>query len=220
MKYNDTPFENKAFSFVRQLFYNIALAVCIILIGFLIATYGFKIQLYEVLSDSQYPVYRTGDLVLVTKTNDYKVGDILCFDYAGDLNVTHRIIYKGKDESGDTVYLVHGDALGSIQDGSNSTYVDWKENVKYLENRSYAEIKQMVANSETSENNEKIFNCQMVKDENVKGEVVAKLTSYGTYINSIKSHAMLFIAILLGIWCIGGTIEIEMDIRRARRFSN
>ena len=79
MNYNDQILENKTFNFFKQLMYNIALALCIMLVGVLIMVYGFKIRLYEVLSDSQYPVFKKGDMVVVVPQKEYKVGDIISY---------------------------------------------------------------------------------------------------------------------------------------------
>ena len=65
MNYSDQILENKAFNFFKQLTYNIALALCIMLVGVLVMVYGFGFKLYEVLSPSQAPYFTTGDMVIV-----------------------------------------------------------------------------------------------------------------------------------------------------------
>ena len=71
MHYNDQILENKPFNFFKQLMYNIALAICIMLVGVLILVYGFKFRLYEVLSDSQYPYFKTMPEVLSLKSEGF-----------------------------------------------------------------------------------------------------------------------------------------------------
>ncbi len=46
MNYNDQILENKSFNFFKQLMYNLALSICIMLVGVLILVYGFKFALY------------------------------------------------------------------------------------------------------------------------------------------------------------------------------
>lgn len=104
--------DNKEFKFFKQLMYNIALAICIMLLGVLAMTYVFKYELYEVLSDSQYPVFKSGDLVVVKAQKEYKIGDIINFQTERNVGVTHRLV--GVVEEGSTTYyLCHGDNVQS-----------------------------------------------------------------------------------------------------------
>ena len=48
MNYKDDILENKAFNLFKQLIYNLALAICIMLVGVLVCTYGFNYELYVV----------------------------------------------------------------------------------------------------------------------------------------------------------------------------
>jgi signal peptidase I len=63
--------------------YNIALSICIMLVGVLILVYGFKYKLYEVLTPSEEPYLPTGCMVVVKEQDSYKVGDILNYEDFG-----------------------------------------------------------------------------------------------------------------------------------------
>ena len=82
VKYNDQILENKGFNFFKQLMFNLGVLICIVLSGLLVLIYGFKFGVYEVLSDSQAPVFVKGDLVITKPQKDYEIGDIIKFDLA------------------------------------------------------------------------------------------------------------------------------------------
>ena len=80
MNYANPIMENKILNTTKEIVYNISLAICIILFGVLIMVYGFKYQLYEILSDSEAPYFVTGDLIVVKEKPEYEVGDIIQFE--------------------------------------------------------------------------------------------------------------------------------------------
>ena len=204
MIYKDGLFENKAFTFFKQLMYNIATSICIILLVVLIMVFGFKYRLYEVLSDSQVPTYKTGDLVVVKGQSDYHVGDIIKYDLKGT-PTTHRCIAIVKDSAGTTYYVCHGDNVQSMPDAEDDS---WQANAKALEGKSYEEIA----------NDSYIYALvQMPKKENIEGKVVAYVANYGTYFKFVKSHSALLIALGLGVWCISMCYQNEMEMKKARR---
>jgi len=214
MNYNDQILENKAFNFFKQLVYNIAVAICIMLLGVLILVYGFKFKLYNVMSDSQAPVYFAGDMVVVKAQNEYNVGDILKFDKTetADLPTTHRLIYILEDkDSGTKYYVCHGDAVQNV-DRSDTDY-GWEDDSAY--------VKQLVEENKLTktdlENSDKAANIQIVTESQIEGKVVAHASNYGTYITFIKEHYMLFIALIAGIWCISSVIQNEIDVKRSLR---
>jgi len=211
MNYSDQILENKAFNFFKQLMYNFAVAICIMLIGVLVLVYGFKFKLYEVKSDSQYPYYREFDMVVVKAQDEYKVGDIIKFDESTNktLPTTHRLIYILKD-GGTIYYICHGDAVSNL-DGSDADY-KWEDDYNY--------IKGLVNNKDyTLAQLEAKFgkDIQSPTLNQIEGKVVAWASNYGAYFTFIKEHYMLFIALVAGIWCISSVVQNEIDMKRNLR---
>ena len=210
MNYNDQILEAKTFNFFKQLMYNIALSVCIILLGALIAVYGFKYQLYEVLSNSQYPYFKKGDMVVVKAQDEYNVGDIIKFDQSG-APVSHRLVGIFTEKtSGKTYYVCHGDNNGASNPALGKKIISWEEEVAYISS---------LINEDTTVKSldSKAHDLQFVQYDQISGKVVTKLNNYGTYIKTIKNHAGLFITIIAGIWCFSTVIQNELDMKRARR---
>lgn len=208
MHYNDQILENKPFNFFKQLMYNIALAICIMLVGVLILVYGFKFRLYEVLSDSQYPYFKTGDMVIVKAQDNYEAGDIIKFNNNG-LAVTHRLLAI-VEEGGKTYYVCHGDNVQSANPNSTTYTAKWEDDKAYIDSlkEQGMTIQQIVDNS---------YNLQTPTASQVEGKVIAHIDNYGTYFQFIQSHYMLLIALVAGIWCISSTVQNEIDIRKFRR---
>ena len=207
MNYNDQILENKPFNFFKQLMYNIALSACIMLIGVLIMVYGFKFRLYEVLSDSQMPYFGKDDMVVVKAQKEYKVGDIIKFDTT--IPVTHRLIAI-KTENNVDYYICHGDNVQSANPNNGAENAPWREDAQYIQsliddNKTLSEIKSSSQN------------IQVVTLNQIEGEVVSHLNNYGTYFQFIKTHYMLIIALVAGIWCISSTVQNEIDMRKSRR---
>lgn len=208
MNYNDQILENKAFNFFKQLMYNIALSICILLLGVLIMVYGFKFQLYEVLSDSQAPVFRQTDMVIVKAKDNYEVGDILTYQRSSIL-ATHRIIGVIND-SGNTYYICHGDNVNSANPANGQVTVPYKEDAAFIqslidEGKTLSEIKASVSD------------CDFVSPSEAKGRVVNHIDNYGIYFRFVKDHYMLIVAMIAGIWCVSSVVQNELDIKRARR---
>lgn len=208
MNYNDGILEHKEFKFFKQLMYNIALAICVMLALTLILVYGFKFQLYEVLSDSEYPHFKTGDIVVVKPQKQYKVGDIIKFQHEG-IPTTHRLIAIMEDE-GKTYYICHGDNVQPADPSNDDLTVDWEKDSEYVqglidEGKNWKYIK---------ENSRNVQNPTLDK---IDGKVIASLDDYGVYVAFIKAHYMLFIALALAIWCVSGSVQNELDTKRDRR---
>ena len=70
---------------------------------------GFGIA--EVLSDSMYPTFETGDVVIIVPQDKYEIGDIVAFQ-DGNMVVSHRII--DVNENGD--FITKGDLEGNAVD--------------------------------------------------------------------------------------------------------
>ncbi len=204
MNYNDQILDNKAFKFAKQLIYNLAISICIILAVCLVFVYGFHYRPYNVVSPSMTPEIGVGDMVIVHSKKEYKVGDVLKFDeHDGKLPTVHRIIAIR-----DGVYICHGDAVHDER-----VYTDdktWQDMVELAKDMTYEEIK------------ENIPNCQYIDErdgDTVEGIVVAVVANYGTYINFISEHKVLFITIVLGLWCFTYVVQNEIEIRKARRLA-
>lgn len=202
MNYNDQILENKAFNFFKQLIYNIALAICIMLFVVLILVFGFKFRLYQVLSDSQAPVFYAGDMVVVKEQPSYKVGDIIKFDL--NLPTTHRIIYI-VDNGGTTYYICHGDNVQSLAGAENDS---WQANAKVLEGKTYSEAVNIGGAL-----------IQSVQLNQIEGKVVAHISNFGTYVSYIKQHYLLMIALVIGIWCVSSAYGNYAEMRKNRRFA-
>ena len=207
MNYNDQILENKTFNFFKQLMYNIALALCIMLVGVLIMVYGFKIRLYEVLSDSQAPEFVKGDMVVVKPQEEYRIGDIIKFDTK--LSVTHRLIGI-VEENGVTYYICHGDNVQSVNPVNGANTALWTEDAEF--------IKELQDEGYTlQEIRNRAQNIQVVKKSEIEGTVINHIDNYGSYVRFIKEHYMLLIALVAGVWCISTTVQNEIDMKRSRR---
>lgn len=209
MNYNDNILDNKVFNFFKQLMFNIALSVCIMLVGVLVLVYGFNFRLYEVLSWSQEPYFTKGDMVIVRPQNEYKVGDIIKFTENNELPTTHRLVGIYTDSNGKiTHYICHGDnnqnADGSLNDR------DWKDDAEFIQSL-------LDQNYTISQIDNIADHIQIPTPNQVEGKVLAHIDNYGTYIKFIKEHSLLFISILAGIWVFSNVIQNELDIRKSRR---
>lgn len=207
MNYNDSILENKAFSFFKKLMYNIALAICIILLLAIVLVYGFKFQLYNVESDSQYPYFVEHDLVLAVPQKEYEVGDIIQFTLDTKFPVAHRLIGIKKDEAtGKTMYICHGDAVGSANPANNGKTAHWTSDRDYVESLTYQQIKDGKAN-----------NIQIIEKSAINGEIVGVFPQYGLYLTFIKEHTLLMVTIIIAIWCVSGVVQNEIEIKRSKR---
>jgi len=121
MKYTSDIKEIKEFGFARSVIYNFVLSVFITLVLAVITIYAFGIRLDIVLSDSMSPVFYEHDIVIVKPCDDYKVGDIIEFQYSKVSEpVSHRIIEKigtGKTAK----FITKGDAVG-VEDAAEIAY--------------------------------------------------------------------------------------------------
>lgn len=211
MNYSDEILENKPFNFFKQLMYNMALSICIVLIGVLVMVYGFGFKLFEVLSNSQAPYFQKGDMVVVKEQNNYKVGDIIQFQ-DGPNNVSHRLIAIYTETNGTTYYICHGDNVQSANPASEEYIVSWKEDSKYIE--------QLLDNYGTLNNVPKAeapINIQKVTKNKIVGKVVNHIDNLGSIVAFTKTHYLLAIAIVAGIWCVSNVVQNEIDIKKNRR---
>lgn len=200
MNYNDQILENKAFKFAKQLIYNLAIGIVIILAVCLIFVYAFHFRPYIVLSDSMYPIYKQYvTVVIVHPEKEYKVGDVPKFRMGSDTPVVHRIIAI----KGDT-YVCHGDAV--------------RDDHVYTDDKTWQDIAELANNMSLEEiQNGAIPNCQFIKLDQIEGKVVTTIDNWGTYINFIAEHKILFITIILGLWCFTYVAQNEIEMRNAKR---
>lgn len=206
MNYNNEILENKAFNFFKQLMYNLALSICIILVGVVVMVYVFKFNLYKVESDSQAPYFYRDDIVVVKAQEKYVPGDILKFDLRGT-PITHRLVAV-IEEGGKTYYLCHGDNVQNFDNSkANGKWEDEAAYVKQLQKENYS-ADEIIA---------RCANVQTPTLEQIEGKVVASMRHYGAYIEFIKGHYMLFISLVAGIWCISSVAQNEIEIKKTRR---
>lgn len=215
MSYNDQILENKAFNFFKQLMYNIALSICLILLATLLSVWIFKLGLYRVESDSEAPYFYRGDMVAVLPQDEYKVGDIITFREhgigGGYSLTTHRYIATLKTSDGNTYYICHGDAVQSA-DPSQEELRKWQDEAAFIQGVIDDNPGITLATLDT-----KIRNCQYPTIRDIEGEVVFSLSNYGTYITFIKDHSMLFIVMIVGIWVVSSVIQNEIEMKRSWR---
>ena len=214
MNYSDQILENKAFNFFKQLMYNLAVAICIMLVGVLILVYGFKFQLFNVLSDSEYPFFKTGDMVVVKAQADYKVGEILQFNTDKGTPVAHRLVYI-HNEGGVDYYVFHGDNVQAANPDAPEHLATWQEDSAYL--KDYFETQGRTKADALNGDADDPRNIDMVKKSNIVGKIVTHVDNYGTYFTFIQEHSLLFIVLIAGIWCISSVVQNEIDFKKARR---
>ena len=211
MNYSDSILENKAFNLFKQGLYYIVLSAVIILAGCLVLVYGFHFSPYNVLSDSMYPIYKKGDLVVVQPKDSYVVGDILKFDQNGT-PTTHRCIAIFNYNS-INYYICHGDNVQNLDGTYQGT--EWKDDVEWInENVDFSTV---TPTDIKSIDGKEVNNIQVVPESKVEGIVVTSFSNWGTYASFIQEHKFLVIAIVVSIWCVVETLQNELDMKRSLR---
>ena len=213
MNYNDGILENKAFNFFKQLMYNLALAICILMVGVLIMVYGFGFKLYEVVSYSQEPYFTKGDMVIVKAQDEYKIGDIIQFVDGGE-NVCHRLIAI-YHEDGKMWYLCHGDNVQSANPNNETHLAPWKKDAEYIQQL----LDQNNGSLKNLPEQYKPINCQKIERKQIVGTVVNHIDNIGSIIAYIKSHYLLVISLVAGIWCVTNVVQNETEIKKSRRLT-
>ncbi len=210
MNYNDQILENKPFNFFKQLMYNIAVAICILLVGVLVMVYGFGYKLYEVNSGSEEPYLPVGCMVVVEPRDEYKVGDLLTFNN-GNMVVTHRLLAIC-EKNGNKIYLCHGDNVESVNPNSPTHIVPWEEDARYLQ-----DLLDQNGGDYSKLSSNVIRDVQDVYHNEAIGAVVNRIDNVGSIITFIKAHYMLVIAIIAGVWCVSSVAQNEIEIKKAGR---
>ena len=214
MNYNDQILENKPFNFTKQLIFNIALSICIMLAIWLVVGYTCGYGNYNVLSRSEQPYLMKGDLAIIQKTNKFEVGDLLHFKMIekipgiiGDTAV-HRLI-RIVEYNGETYYICHGDndtyeVEGSYHKPNSGGYQD---DIDYINTLSVQEIW----------NRSDLNNIQRVHHKDALGKVVMSVSGLGDYFSFVEDNTALFITMVIGVWCVSSVIQTTIDINKTRR---
>jgi signal peptidase len=105
--------------FIGNLVYGFLIAVVVVIIGAMLFTSQNLIEAYRlfvVQSGSMEPAIKTGSVVFVQKTNDYKIGDVVTYSESLDGNLTvnkstytHRLVSL-KTQGDHILYQTKGDA--------------------------------------------------------------------------------------------------------------
>ena len=214
MNYNDQILENKEFNFFKQLMYNLAVAICVMLGLVLILVYGFKFGLYNVLSDSQAPTFVKGDLVVTKPEKEYEIGDILKFTDLDGSPVTHRLIAIMGDGT-EKYYFCHGDNVQTVIPAKGSKILSWEEDSEFLQ--SLIDEGKTLNQLQTDKFLVNTGTFQIVEPSRVQGRVIAHVDNWGGYIDFAKEHYMLFVALIAGVWCVCTVVENEIYIKKAKR---
>ena len=212
MKYSNQLLENKMFKIIKEIVYNIALAICIMLVGVLIIVYGFKFKLNNVLSDSQYPYFKAGDMVIIKEQSEYVEGDIVKFYDSNGTPVAHRLvcIYS---TGGQTYYICHGDNNQSImyeRVPGSQYYSYWEDEAEYIE-------KQLMAGELTINELKDEDEVQVISASQIEGKVINHLNGMGYAVDYIKNHAALLAALVAAVWCVTAVSQNEIEIKRSLR---
>lgn len=217
MNYNNEILENKEFNFFKQLMYNIALAICIMLVGVFVLVYGFNFRLYNVESGSEEPYIMVGDMVVVKEQAEYNVGDIIKYDKTTNntFPVTHRLIGIFTDNGGTTFYICHGDNVDSADPNRVEHLAPWEEDAKYVAD--YFEQCDTIQDYENGKFENKPHNIDVIYKDNIEGKVVGVVSNYGTYFNFIKQYPAILVAIVGGVWCITEVLKNEIEMKKTRR---
>lgn len=212
MKYSNQLLENKMFKIIKEIVYNIALAICIMLVGVLIMVYGFKFKLNNVKSDSQYPYFKAGDMVIIKEQSEYVEGDIVKFYDSDGTPVTHRLvcIYS---TGGQAYYICHGDNNQSVMYGivPNAKYIsNWEDEAEYIEN-------QIKTGAWTINKLKDDSLVQVISASQIEGKVINHLNGMGYVVDYIKNHAALLAALVAAVWCVTAVSQNEIEIKRSLR---
>ena len=195
MNYSDEILQNKPLEILKQILYFTSLGLSIVLMAVLVAVYGFKVKLYEVMTGSEEPYLPQHCLAVVVPKDKYKVGDILTFTQGGS-TVTHRIIGLYK-EGNNTIYLCHGDNVQAADPNCTTHLNKWEKDAKYV-----GDMLKQYGTLENIPSADKPKNVQKVYTSQTLGKVVGRVQELGSVITNLKQNIFLFIALVVGVWCI------------------
>lgn len=141
MNYYSNAKSVKEFEILKSFVYNIVLSIFITLVVGILLVFSFKLRMDIVVSPSMTPKIMVDDVVVVRKVDDYKVNDIIEFQYSNlSKPVTHRIVEIRTNSAGQVEYVTKGDAVSSedfstiTKDNINGKVIYiWKEGGKKYE---------------------------------------------------------------------------------------
>ena len=214
MNYNDQILENKPFNFTKQLIFNFALSICIMLAIWLVVGYTCGYGNYNVLSASEQPYLMVGDLAIIQKTDKFEVGDLLHFKITEKIpgvegnTAVHRLI-RIVEYNGETYYICHGDNDNYNVDGSfhKNNSGGYQDDIDYINTLTVQEIF----------NSQDLSNIQKVRQKDALGKVVNSVSNFGTYFSFVEENTILFITMVIGVWCVSSVIQTTIDINKTRR---
>ena len=205
MNYSSVAYNNKIFSFLKQLFTNIVVALCIILVFAFAMQFFMKVEYFRVLSNSEAPIFYRNSLVISKPQQNYIPGDICVFNYNGNV-VTHRLIAIVKDDNNIEYYVFHGDNVQSVDLESGSVIgSDWKTEAGYVGSHDYNWVK----------NNAR--NVQTTNKTAIKGKVILHFNKIGGFFQIVQDHKAIVIVLIVGIWIVAYAIEAELEALKQRR---
>ncbi len=223
MNYSDTMREDKVLGFLKEFIQHLFEAICIILVFTLLLTTFFGFELYSVQSNSEYPYFQKGDLILTKEKDNYYVGDIAEFKY-GSKMVTHRLVAILKVD-GVEKYVMHGDNVGSLisKEEYEATYskeypssgiVEWTVDRDYIESlresgKKDSEIKTILASKDT----------QIVEKSQIVGKYICHFNGFGGIFEYIqnKNNLLMIILIVVGIYIVSYVVKNEKEIQLGDR---
>ena len=131
------------FNFLKQLLYSLFVAGCIALITAFAVVHFSNSAISVVLSDSMFPEIQANDILIVQKQQDYKIGDVVQFNYdQAGISVMHRIVCI-KQVGDDKFYICHGDNEISVKHFylyKKYAKLNWKEDMEFLKSLTLKEI--------------------------------------------------------------------------------
>lgn len=104
----------KEWEFVKQFIYNSFLAIFIVLIAIIITKKCMSLRFDEVLSNSMFPDFKKGDIVVVAKQDSYKVGDTIEYQ-KGESLAAHEIVAY---DAATGIYTTRGKFYGAPDDAT------------------------------------------------------------------------------------------------------
>ena len=121
-------------------------------------------------------------------------------------------------------YVCHGDNNETSNPFSTERIIPWEKENEFLSDLTYAQLtrqeKIVSPDDPNVEADVKTLNLQIIQKKDIQGKYLFHFNNYGNYFKFIKEHSMLFIAIVVGIWCINGVVQNEIDIKNTRRLEN
>ena len=205
MNYKGEVYNNKMLGFIKQLFTNLVVVLCLILVFAFAMQFFMKVEYFRVLSDSEAPLFYRNSLVISKPQRNYAPGDICVFNYQKNI-VTHRLIAIVKDESNVEYYVFHGDNVQSVDPSKgNEIGSNWKSEAEYIGKHDYNWVK------------DNARNVQITYKTAIKGKVVLHFNKIGGFFQIVQDHKAFAIVLIIGIWVSAYAVESELEALKQRR---